>query len=87
MLWCMRRTNLYLDEGQTAALDELARSQGMSRAAVVRQLINRQIHAGGADLDADLSAIEDSFGALRDGEFPQRGADERARHLDLIRSL
>ncbi|MGO8887918.1 MAG: CopG family transcriptional regulator, partial [Streptosporangiaceae bacterium] len=28
----MKRTNIYLDEGQSAALERLARTQGISRA-------------------------------------------------------
>jgi hypothetical protein len=30
MLWCMKRTNIYLDEEQAELLDRLARNEGVS---------------------------------------------------------
>lgn len=81
----MKRTNLYLDERQTAALDEVARGQGISRAELVRRLVDRGIGARSADLDADLAAIEESFGALGDEQFTDRGPDGRTAHLDKMR--
>ncbi len=58
--------------------------QGVSRAELIRQLIDASLGApGAADLDADLAAIRESFGVLRDEEIPLgRGPDDRARHLD-----
>lgn len=85
MLWCMKRTNLYLDEGQTAALDEVARGQGISRAELVRRLVDRGIEARSADLGADLAAIQESFGVLGDEQFTGRGPDGRTAHLDKMR--
>lgn len=85
MLWCMKRTNLYLSEGQTAALDEVAQGQGVSRAELVRRLVDRGIRATPADLDADLSAIEESFGVLPDEQLTARGPDARTAHLDEAR--
>lgn len=82
----MRRTNLYLDEKQTAALDEIARAEGISRAALVRRLVDESIHSNRADLDADLAAIEQSFGALGDEDLLGRGRDERASHLERLRN-
>ncbi len=88
-MWCMKRTNIYLDEGQSAALERVARTQGISRAELIRQLINRSVGASGAaDLDADLAAIRDSFGIARDeGISVGRGPDERSRHLDRMAEL
>jgi len=85
----MKRTNIYLDEGQSAALERVARTQGISRAELIRQLINRSVGASGAaDLDADLAAIRDSFGIARDeGISVGRGPDERSRHLDRMAEL
>jgi hypothetical protein len=84
----MKRTNIYLDEGQAAALERIARTQGISRAELIRQLIDRSIGASGADLDADLAAIRDSFGVARDaGISSGRGSDERSRHLDRMAEL
>jgi hypothetical protein len=66
----MKRTNIYLAEGQAAALDRVAQAEGVSRAEVIRELIDRAIGGHpGADLAADLAAIEASFGILA-GEEP-----------------
>jgi hypothetical protein len=81
----MKRTNIYLDEHQSATLDQVARTQGISRAELIRQLIDRDISGSGAaaDLEADLAAIRDSFGIARDDDVSfGRGPDERSRHLD-----
>lgn len=87
----MRRTNIYLDEAQTEALDELARAQGVSRAEVVRRLVDRGLAGTGGDLEADLAAIEESFGVLRDEEgddaFLDRGPGEREAELERLRRL
>ncbi|WP_347351601.1 CopG family transcriptional regulator [Intrasporangium sp.] len=81
----MQRTNLYLDERQTTALDQIARAEGVSRAEVVRRLIDRSLATEPSELDADLAAIESSFGALVDAPTVRRGPDRRAAHLDSIR--
>ena len=88
-MWCMKRTNIYLDEGQSAALERVARTQGISRAELIRQLIDRSVGASGAaDLEADLDAIRDSFGIARDEDISfGRGSDERSRHLDRMAEL
>ncbi|MGI8613254.1 MAG: CopG family transcriptional regulator [Nocardioidaceae bacterium] len=83
----MKRTNLYLDEHQTAALDEVARAAGISRAELVRRLVDQGMAGGPADLEADLDAIEASFGALDDAPQPARGTDARAAHLSRVRRL
>jgi hypothetical protein len=89
-MWCMKRTNIYLDEQQSATLDQVARTQGISRAELIRQLIDRNISGSGAaaDLEADLAAIRDSFGMARDDDVSfGRGSDERSRHLDYMAEL
>ena len=84
------RTNIYLEARQSAALDEAAQARGISRAELVRQLIDRGIGADASvDLDADLAAIDASFGVLsRAGAFDTvaRGPDARARHLESVAS-
>lgn len=81
MMWCMRRTNIYLGEDQTAALDRLAEQQGVSRAELIRQLLDRVLVDADASLAADLHAIESSFGAMRDIDAPARGEGAREEHL------
>lgn len=57
MIWCMKRTNIYLDEEQTASLDKLAAQEGVSRAELIRLLLNRALTTAGDDLASDLQAI------------------------------
>jgi len=82
----MKRTNIYLGEAQSTALDQVAHAQGISRAELIRQLIDQSMGGPGtADLEADLAAIRESFGVLRDEELDvARGPDERSRHLDRV---
>ena len=82
MFWCMRRTNIYLDEEQTASLDKLAGQQGVSRAELIRQILGRALNNAEDSLVSDLAAIDDSFGALGDIESPDRGPGRREEHLD-----
>ncbi len=85
----MRRTNIYLGEEQSAAVEDAARARGISRAELIRQLIDSGLSGTGlADLESDLAAIDESFGAIADsGDFVARGHDDRARHLDRIAQL
>ena len=81
MMWRMRRTNIYLDDQQTASLDRLAGQEGVSRAELIRRLLNRALAGGDDNLTSDLKAIEDSFGALRDVDLPERFPGHREQHL------
>ncbi|MCU6551039.1 ribbon-helix-helix domain-containing protein [Klebsiella pneumoniae] len=38
----MKRTNIYLDEEQTASLDKLAAQEGVSRAELIRLLLKKK---------------------------------------------
>ena len=80
-MWCMKRTNIYLDEEQTAILDKLAEQEGVSRAELIRQLLNRALTSADDNLTSDLKAIRDSFGALRDLDLPSRRPGGREEHL------
>jgi hypothetical protein len=84
IVWCMRRTNIYLDEQQTAILDRLAAQERVSRAELIRQLLDRVLASSDESLASDLHAIERSFGALRDVDVPVRGPDGRDEHLGRI---
>lgn len=81
MMWCMKRTNIYLDEEQTAALDRLAAQEGVSRAELIRRLLGRVLGNADDSVASDLHAIDDSFGALLDIDTPVRGEDDRDHHL------
>jgi hypothetical protein len=77
----MIRTNIYLEERQTAILDRIAAEEGVSRAEVIRRLIDRALAGRDDDLAADLAAIDESFGALGEVDVPARGAGDREKHL------
>jgi metal-responsive CopG/Arc/MetJ family transcriptional regulator len=64
-VWSMKRTSMYLAEGQVAALDRIAEAEGVSRSEVIRELIDRAIgeHPDGG-LAAYLAAINASFGIV-----------------------
>lgn len=81
----MKRTNIYLAEGQAAALDRVAEAEGVSRAELIRVLIDRAIGGHpGADLAADLAAIQSSFGVLAEQDAFARGRDQRMDYLDRL---
>ena len=77
-MWCMKRTNIYLADGQAEALDRVAEAEGVSRAELIRGLIDRAISSQpGVDLAADLAAINASFGVLAGQEAFSLGPDEQ----------
>lgn len=77
----MNRTNIYLTDDQTEALDRLAAQEGTSRAEVIRRLLDRALAGDDRDLAADLAAIDASFGAHGDIDLPGREAGDREEHL------
>jgi len=78
----MQRTNIYLDADQAKALDRLAADEGRTRSDLIRELIDRALSGGDDDLEGDLLAIDDSFGAMREADSGTRGRDDRSEHLD-----
>lgn len=83
----MQRTNIFLEERQTAALDEIARERGVSRAEVIRRIIDRALANERDDSDTLARAIDYSFGALgtaADEIVPERAPGDRAAHLEAM---
>jgi len=80
-MWRMTRTNIYLEERQTAILDRIAGEEGVSRAEVIRRLIDRALAGRDDDFAADLAAIDESFGALGELDVQARGSSDREEHL------
>ncbi|MFT3853884.1 MAG: CopG family transcriptional regulator [Ilumatobacteraceae bacterium] len=80
----MDRTNIYLERRQTEALDRRAADEGVSRAEIIRRLLDQALHGSDDNLDSDLAAIDESFGAMLDADVPRRGPDERDVHLARI---
>jgi len=85
MFWCMQRTNIYLEDRQTAALDRLARQQGVPRAEVIRRLVDRGLGGLDGDLASDLAAIGESAGVASAFPMPDRADGDRAAYLDRLR--
>lgn len=77
----MKRTNIYLDEEQAEQLDRLARAQGISRAEMIRRLLDRSLRDEADDVAAGLAAIDESFGVLAGAEWPRRRGGDREDHL------
>lgn len=77
----MRRTNIYLEERQTEALDQIASQEGVSRAEVIRRLLDKALGGYDDDLERDLAAIDASFGVLEQFEAPRRDPGGREEHL------
>ena len=88
MQWCMHRTDIYLSDEQIARLDARARSEGMSRAELVRQVLDRALHGDPDRTAAELAAVTDSFGALPGDEVTlDRRDGARGAHLDRVANL
>ena len=84
MIWCMRRTNIYLEDRQTEALDRLAAGEGVSRAEIIRRLLDRALAGKDDRLAEDLAAIDCSFGVLAEIDVPDREEGAREEHLARI---
>jgi hypothetical protein len=82
MIWCIQRTNIYLDPQQCELLDRQAAEEGVSRAELIRRLIDRALAGRDADLASDLDAIEASFGVLSGADaVVARDPGDREAHL------
>jgi metal-responsive CopG/Arc/MetJ family transcriptional regulator len=77
----MQRTNIFLEERQTAVLDRIAADGGVSRSVVIRELLDEALFGRGDSTSEDIAAIEASFGVLKDFEPLDRGTTERDRYL------
>ena len=80
MMWCMHRTNIYLQDRQTKALDRLAAAEGLSRAEIIRRLIDRGIDDQSRDAVADMAWFDASFGVHAEFDIPDRGPGAREAH-------
>ncbi len=80
----MQRTNIYLARQQTEALDRRAAELDISRAELIRRLLDQALEQRPADLASDLDAIEASFGSLPAIAPVTREPDARSRHLERV---
>jgi len=67
------RTQVYFTEEQRRSLDALAKREGKTLAAVVREAVDAYI-APAADLDV---VLDETFGSMRELEVPARGEWDR----------
>ncbi|MGH3585445.1 MAG: CopG family transcriptional regulator [Pseudonocardia sp.] len=81
----MHRTNIYLTDEQVSELDRRARAEGVSRAELIRQLLDRLLQSESDRVGADLAAIDASFGQLVEVEIEfDRSDGARGAHLERI---
>jgi hypothetical protein len=69
---------------QTAVLDRLAAEEGISRAELIRRILDRALQRSGDDRDADLARLDFAFGSTVQIDLPDREASARDRLLDEI---
>lgn len=81
--------NIYLEEQQTDVLDQLAAAEGISRAKLIRRMINQVLNQHSNNLADNLAAIQNSFGVLNQSgpDLPAREEDDRQRHQDRMWKL
>lgn len=80
-MWCIQRTNIYLEERQCELLDRIAAEEGVSRAEIIRRLLDRALAGNDGDVSVDVHAVESSFGALAGLDPAPRAPSEREAHL------
>jgi len=78
----MQRTNIYLEDRQTAVLDRLAAEEGISRAELIRRILDRAIGGNDSDRDADLARLDFAFGSPVEIDLPDRHSGPRERLAD-----
>jgi len=87
----MRRTQIYLTEEQDERIAGMAEARSVSKAEVIRQILDASLGSGDAEADG-RAAILATAGICRDyPDWPEwlddirssKGADERLRSLGL----
>jgi hypothetical protein len=78
----MRRTQIYITEEQDQRIGALAQDLGISKAEVIRQMIDRDLQIDG-DEDEALTIIRSTAGLLSDyPSWPEWQAGVRGRTAD-----
>jgi len=68
------RTQVYFTEEQRRQLDALARREGKTLAAVVREAVDAYVAHAPPDVEV---ALDETFGSIPDLEVPARGEWDR----------
>ena len=76
--YIMQRTQIYLSEGETAALDAEARETGHTRSHLIREAI-RERYRNGLDVEERLAILRAASGAWADREMTGQ------EHVEAIR--
>lgn len=83
-MWCMQRTNIYLEDRQTTALDRLAAEEGISRAELIRRILDRALQGYDGDVSADLARLDYAFEAVVELDVAGREPSARERLVDAL---
>ena len=84
----MHRTNIYLTDDQRDRLDARAQAQGVSRAELVRCVLDAALRGEADRLESDIGALQESFGQWDAEDLEIDRADgARAAHLARISQL
>jgi hypothetical protein len=76
----MKRTQIYLDEGQDARLEKRARASGVTKSALIRVAIDALLEDGAPGHRKRLrDALSETAGALPGLEIPSRDEWDRGR--------
>lgn len=68
-VYIMQRTQIYLSETETTALDREARRTGRTRSQLIREAIEEKFVGPGASAEEFLRVLEESAGAWKDRDF------------------
>jgi predicted DNA-binding protein len=77
--YIMERTQIYLTETETAALDRLSGDTGRTKSQLIREAIEAQYLAR-PDLEQTLRVLDETFGAWAGDERP-----DGAAHVEAVR--
>jgi predicted transcriptional regulator len=76
LIYIMRRTQIYLDDGQEKRLDARAKAEGKTKSALIREAIDQYLsrRSRRAEIEA---ALKRTAGTLPDLEVPSRDEWDR----------
>ena len=76
-----------MDDATITHLDRLAGAQGVSRAEVVREMVEAGLANQDRDEQHDLRQLDITFGMAREIQFHREGGSARDIHLDEMWAL
>jgi hypothetical protein len=85
MMWRRQRPNICLEDRQSAALDRLAAEQGISRAELIRRILDRALFGHDDHAQADLARMEYAFEAVVELDVAGRQPGDPEQHVELDR--